>query len=207
LHYYAPILITEIHLCTRVPSQSSSCSLCLVICGAASALGKEVSVKSCGFQTIPPYISAPVCTLATSARPAPYCWAGPPVSPRDTKAGFPGGAETPLNMPPATRASLAGTRRRVRAPATNRPKAHFPHPGRGGRQTSEGGGWGRAPGTLAAPPPGERLGQRPWLQLEGRGGPERSFPLTQRQRSRRSPPAKGPRKLQQGYRGTLGSVR
>lgn len=97
------------------------------------------------------------------------------------KAGFPGGARIPLIMPPATCPSPAGARRRARAPATDRPEAHFPHPGRGGRQTSEGGGWGRAPGTPVA-----QLGRRPRLQLPGLGG---DVALMQRKRPRRSPRA------------------
>lgn len=112
------------------------------------------------------------------------------------KAGFPGCAGTPLNKPPITCPSQAGTRNRVRAPATNRPEAHFPHPGRGGRQTSEGGSWGASSGDHRLLPRVKRR-LRPCLQLKGRRGRERSFLLTQRQRIRCSPTGKGPRKLQQ----------
>ena len=82
------------------------------------------------------------------------------------KAGFPGCSKTPLNLPPTTCSGPARTTLRVRAPAASLPEAHFPHPGRGGKQTSEGGGWGRAPGTLVAPP---ARGKATWVQPKGAG--------------------------------------
>lgn len=122
-----------------------------------------------GLQTIPLDILALACTPAGSPWPAAYCWAGPLQGrPALGKAGFPGGARIPLIMPPATCPSPAGARRRARAPATDRPEAHFPHPGRGGRQTSEGGGWGRALGTTMA-----QHRRRPRLRLPGLEGTAR----------------------------------
>ncbi|XP_012388821.1 collagen alpha-2(I) chain-like [Orcinus orca] len=137
-----------------------------------------------------------------SKKPAPYCWAGPSsLAPRYKKPGFPGCSKTPLSLPPTTCPGPVGTTRRVRVPATGRPEAHFSHPGRGGRRTSEGGGWGLAPGTPAAPlAPGKGPGSNPGA-AGGRGGRHSSFPLTQRQRSGRSPLLKGAGKLQQGDSG------
>lgn len=61
-------------------------------------------------------------------------------SPALQKAGFPGCSKTPLNVSSTTCPDPAGIRQRFGAPATSCPEAHFLHPGRGGRQTSEGGG-------------------------------------------------------------------
>lgn len=65
----------------------------------------------------------------------------PPVSPRFTKSWISGCSKTPLNVSPTTCPGPAGNRRWVGAPAISRPEAHFLHPGRGGRQTSERWGW------------------------------------------------------------------
>lgn len=81
------------------------------------------------------------------------------------KARFLGYPKTPLNLPNNLPQARPATTRRARAPATGRPEAHF-HPGRGGRQTSKGGGGGRAPGTPRPPR------QRPRCSRRARGKAE-----------------------------------
>lgn len=122
-------------------------------------------------------------------------------SPALQKAGFPGCSTTPLNVSSTTCPDPAGIRQGAGAPATSCPEAHFLHPGRGGRQTSEGGRAGRE---LRGPPPlrpaGEGPNSDPGCSWRARRK-HRSFPLTQRQRSGRAPLVKGPGKLRQGNSG------
>lgn len=158
---------------------------------------------SCGFQTIPHDILALAYRLSCSPQPAPYCWQSLQPGPAWQKAGFPGGFKTPLSMSPTTCPGPADTRRRVTAPATCRPEAHFPHPGRGERQTWEGGGWGWAPGPPPPRPARGRARAATPVAAGRRGGRHRSFPLTQRQRSG----WRAPENCSKRTVGTLRSVR
>lgn len=127
--------------------------------------------KSCGFQTIPAR-SFSSGFHALSLPLAGSILRGQSLRSRLTlqKARFPGCPKTPLNQLPTTCHRPGRHHTPSGAPASGRPEAHFPHPGRGGRQTSKGGGRGRAPGTPARP--GEEPGQRPGCSRRARGKAE-----------------------------------